>query len=103
MIVRNSTTMMKTTISDELLAAYLEGNTTPEETSLILSALEHDEQLREILITAERVDCMLDNEVSEYTLLPMEQLAAKEKDNLCDFQCEVFILGKLGMDVDTES
>lgn len=91
---------MKKTISDELLAAYLEGNTTPEETSLILSALEHDEQLREILITAERVDCMLDHEESEYTLLPMEQLAAKEKDNLCDFQCEVFILGKLGMDVD---
>jgi hypothetical protein len=94
---------MKKTISDELLAAYLEGNTTPEETSLILSALEHDEQLREILITAERVDCMLDNEATEYTLLPMEHLAAKERDSLCDFQCEVFILGKLGIDVDPVS
>lgn len=92
--------MKKKTISDELLAAYLEGNTTPEETMQVLRALEHDEQLKELLITAERVDCMLDLTESEYTLLPMEQLAAKEKDNLCDVQCEEFILEKLGIAFD---
>lgn len=94
--------MKKNYISDELLAAYLEGKTTPEETTQVLRALEHDEQLRELIITAERVDCLLDNAETEYELLPMEQLAAKEKDNLCDIQCEEYILSKLGIAFDSK-
>lgn len=85
----------KNSISDELLSAYMEGNTTPEETMQVLRALEHDELLQEILITAERVDSMLDEDTSEYILLPMAQMAATAKNNLCDFQCEEYILRKL--------
>ncbi len=87
-------------ISDELLAAYMEGNTTPEETMQVLCALEQDELLKEILITSERVDSMSANSKPEYTLLPMEQMAAKAKDNLCDLQCEEYILRKLNIDFD---
>jgi hypothetical protein len=87
-------------ISDELLAAYLEGNTTSEETMQVLRALEQDELLNEILITSERVDSMSANSKPEYTLLPMGQLAAKAKDNLCDLQCEEYILSKLNIDFD---
>ena len=94
--------MKNNNISDDLLAAYLEGNTTPEETMQVLRALEHDEQLKELLITAERVDCMLELTESTYTLLPMEQLAATEKDNLCDVQCEEFILTMLGLTFDSK-
>ena len=43
-------------ISDELLAAYLEGNTSEEETRRILQALKTDESLRETLDIALRVD-----------------------------------------------
>lgn len=93
----------KISITDELLAAYLEGNTTPEETMQVINAMEHDEKLKEILITAERVDVLMENAESYYTLLPMEQLAAKEKDNLCDFQCEEFLLGKLGIAFDSKT
>lgn len=93
----------KINITDELLAAYLEGNTSPEETMQVINAMEHDEKLKEILITAERVDLFMENAESYYTFLPMEQLAAKEKDNLCDFQCEEFILGKLGIQFDSKT
>ena len=36
-------------ISDELLAAYLDGNTTKEETELVLKALKTDKELQEVL------------------------------------------------------
>jgi len=87
-------------ISDELLAAYLDGNTTPEETMQVLRALEQDELLKEILITSERVDSLSENNKPEYMLLPMGQMAAKAKDNLCDLQCEEYILRKLNIDFD---
>ena len=87
----------KEIISEELLAAYLDGNTTPEETMQIINALEEDECLQEILVTSERVDRMLGNNFSEYPILPMDQMAAKTKDNLCDFQCETYILQKKGV------
>lgn len=87
-------------ISDELLAAYLEGNTTPEETMQVIRALEQNELLKEILITSERVDSMSENSKPEYTLLPMGQMAAKSNDNLCNIQCEEYILRKLNIDLD---
>ena len=36
-------------ISDELLAAYLDGNTTKEETGQVLRALKTDKELQELL------------------------------------------------------
>ena len=36
-------------ISDELLAAYLDGNTSKEETMQILEALKEDKELQEVL------------------------------------------------------
>ncbi len=87
----------KEIISEELLAAYLDGNTTPEETMQIINALEEDECLQEILVTSERVDSMIGNNFSEYPILPISQMAAKTRDNLCDFQCETYILKKKGV------
>lgn len=87
-------------ISDELLAAYLEGKTTAEETRRILRALSDDEELQEILVTAERVDSFLNEGMQEYTLLPMAEMAAEGEGNLCDIQCEAFILNKRGISFD---
>ena len=41
-------------ISDELLAAYLDGNTNKEETELVLKALKTDKELQEVLDIAVR-------------------------------------------------
>lgn len=76
-------------ISDELLTAYMEGTTTPEETMLVVEALKHDKSLRETLFIVNSIDEM---EESAGADLPMVRLAAASEDNLCDIQCEQRIL-----------
>ena len=46
----------KDLISDELLAAYLDGNTSEEETRQVLQALKEDKQLQEVLNVALQVE-----------------------------------------------
>ena len=75
-------------ISDELLAAYLEGNTSKEETQMVLQALKTDESLRETLDIALEVE----NEEAQIVELPMMQLAALSDENICAVRCEMYIL-----------
>ena len=65
----------KNYISDELLAAYLEGNTSEEETRRILQAIKTDEALRETLDIALCVD--------DETLFTIEELPMLQKEHLC--------------------
>ena len=74
------------TISDELLAAYLEGNATPVETMQVLQALKTDPILRETMAMAINLE-----EEHEMTL-PMMQMAAESGENLCSVMCEAYIL-----------
>ena len=85
-------------ISDELLAAYLEGNTSKEETQMILQALKTDESLRETL------DIALENEDEKAQIveLPMMQLAALSDENICAVRCEMYILHRRGIPYDEE-
>ena len=76
----------KNTLSDELLAAYLEGNTTPDETMQVLQALKTDPALREAMAMAINLE-----EEHEMTL-PMMQMAAESGENLCSVMCEAYIL-----------
>ena len=76
----------KNTISDELLAAYLEGNATPDETMQVLQALKTDPALREAMAMAINLE-----EEHEMTL-PMMQMAAESGENLCSVMCEAYIL-----------
>ena len=76
-------------ISDELLTAYTEGRTTPEETMRVVEALKHDPVLRETLFIINSIDA---NEESVGKDIPMVRLAAASEDNLCDVQCERRIL-----------
>ena len=81
--------MEKNNISDELLAAYLDGNTNEAETMKVLSALESDPELREVVEIAMSVD----DELSvSYNTLPMMKLAAESGDNICSVQCEAYVL-----------
>lgn len=74
-------------ISDQLLAAYLDGKTSPEETLRVLEALKTDRELCEALGIALAVD-----DRTTYDILPMMQLAAQNQDNICSVLCEAFIL-----------
>lgn len=79
-------------ISDELLAAFLDGNTNAEETVQVLNTLKTDPEMSEILDIALRLE--------EET--PTLQMAAEGGRNLCDVQCEAYILNHSGIDCDIE-
>ena len=98
-------------ISDELLAAYLEGNTSKEETKQVLQAIQTDETLQETLDIALRVDeeWLMNEETSsdasvamEIEILPMLQKAALSGENICAVLCEIFILHRREIPYDQE-
>lgn len=80
-------------ISDELLAAFLEGNVSQKEALEVLQAAKTDAELRETLSIA------LQLEDEEY---PQLQMAAEGGRNLCDVQCEAYVLKQRGIDGDVE-
>ena len=98
-------------ISDELLAAYLDGNTNEEETRQILQAIKTDAPLRETLEIAMSIDeeeQALGLEVpgtsvaQEIEILPMMQMAAKSGENICAVLCEMYILYRRKIPYDQE-
>lgn len=91
-------------ISDELLAAFLDGNTSPEETVRVLEAAKHDKELQEIVRIAHQVDDELSRPRMVVEQLPMMALAAKKKENyLCDIECEEFVLRQFGIETTHKS
>lgn len=89
-------------ISDELLAAFLDGNTSASETLRVLQAAQHDEELQTIIRMAHEVDADLANEVA--APLPMTAVAARQREGyLCDIECEEFVLHQLGIEVTHKS
>lgn len=78
-------------ISDELLAAYLDGNTNEAETLSVLRALDTDPELQEVLDIA--MDIENDN-VGTPDFLPMMKMAAESGENFCSVLCEAYVLHK---------
>ena len=94
-------------ISDELLAAYLDGNTTKEETEQVLRALKADKELQEVLDIALQVEEKSAAVVpvkSAFTeeVLPMLQKAALSNENICAVLCEIYILHRRQLPYDEE-
>jgi len=76
-------------ISDELLAAYLDGNANEAETLKVLNAIKVDPSLKEALDIALDLE---EEETATYNILPMMKLAAESGNNICSVLCEAFIL-----------
>lgn len=89
-----STNMKNKYISDELLAAFLEGNVNEEEMTQVISAAKSDAQLREVLNVALKM---------EDESLPILQMAAEGGRNLCDVQCEAYVLQHQDIEATEES
>lgn len=91
----------KRMISDELLAAFLDGNTSAAETLSVLQAAEHDEELKAVISIAQEVDADLAHDASP---LPMTAVAARQREGyLCDIECEEFVLHQLDIEVTHKS
>ena len=90
-------------ISDELLAAFLDGNTNAEDTMRVLKAAEQDMELQEFIRIASEVDEDMAITVKP-TIIPMTAMAAKKKETyLCDIECEEFVLHQFGIEVTHKS
>lgn len=89
--------MERNNISDELFAAYLDGNTNEAETRVVLNALESDSELREVMEIAMGVE---DDMTVSYDTLPMMKLAAESGDNICSVLCEAYVLHKRDIQFD---
>lgn len=80
-------------ISDELLAAYLDGRTSEAETLEVLNAIKAEPSLQEVL----EIAADLEEETTAYDVLPMMKLAAESGKNVCSVLCEAYILHKRGI------
>lgn len=87
-------------ISSENLAAYLDGNTTPQESQEILNAIAQDAELRELLHISQSVDAELGFS-QDIEFIPMSAIAATcDNRNHCCLECEKYILDKIGIKYD---
>lgn len=85
-------------ISDELLAAFLDGNVNADEANQVISSIGSDKELAEILSLSDAIDS--ESQKEERQIIPMLALAAANPENLCSFECEAFILQHLDYDID---
>lgn len=77
-------------ISDELFEKFLIGETSPEDTMLVLEAMKDNPELQEKYISVKRYDAIMEAENRDE--LPLEKKAAAAEDNLCTVMCEKYIL-----------
>lgn len=86
----------------KLIDKYLSGSTTPEETMAVLSEIAVNPDLEEYFVTQMRLDYE-EERLNDYgSFIPAGSMAADDGQNLCDFQCELFILRKEGAEVKTD-
>ena len=81
---------------DNLVAAFLDGNTTPTEVRELMAEIKVNPVLRETL------EISMQMEEEQEMAYPMLRMAAETKDNLCDFLCELFVIQQRGMEVNAE-
>lgn len=87
--------------SDEVLAAFLDGNATAEESQCILDALVDDAGLREILRVSHLVDADLGLFPDECECLPMTAMAASCEDGaFCCLECEKYVMSSFDVPFD---
>lgn len=87
-------------ISDELLAAFLEGNTTEQESLQVLHAMKSDKELQEVLDISLKTG--FDDIQFGSEMLPMLQNAAQSGENICGVLCQMFILHRRGLPYNQE-
>ena len=78
-------------ISDELLAAFLDGNVNESEACEVLNAVDSFPELSEVLdIALDVEECI----PMSYDILPMMRYAAESGNNICSILCEAYILNR---------
>ncbi len=91
----------KKSISNETLAAYIDGNATADESWAIFDALATDSELQEIMRISQEVDADLGVNFDDVEVFEASALAALcEEGNFCCLECEKSILRRRGVAFD---
>lgn len=85
-----------------LIDKYLAGGTTPEETVAVLAEIAVNPEMEEYLIVQMRLDYEQERLRDYGSFIPAGSMAADDDRNLCDFQCELFLLRREGIEVEEE-
>ncbi len=86
----------------DLIDRFLAGETTSAESVQALSAIAADPSLEEYVVTQKRFLYEEQQQEAFGSFIPARSLAADDGKNLCDFQCELFILKQEGIIVPEE-
>ena len=90
-------------ISAEVLAAFLDGNATTQESKEIMATLVVDAELRELLHISQSVDAELGMTPQECEFIPMTAMAATcNEESYCCLECEKYILRKHNIEFDED-
>lgn len=88
---------IKTKITFDEVNRFLLGETSITETMEVLDAIAADPKLEEYVVTERRLN-YVNNQMEEYgSFIPIRSIAADDGKNLCDFQCESYILKSKGI------
>lgn len=88
------------TITNETMERFLQGQTSVEETVEIMAAIAVNPELEEQVITHRRM-AYTNEQMEDYgSFIPISSMAADDGQNLCDFQCETYILKAFGKKVE---
>ena len=83
----------------QLIERFIKGETTPEENLVVVTAIAANAELYEYYVTQKRL-AYTNEQFEEYgSFIPASSMAADDGRNLCDLQCEAFILKKAGITV----
>ncbi len=90
-------------IPAEVLAAFLDGNATAQESKEILDALSEDAELRELFHISQSADTELGLMPQECEFIPMTAMAATcKEENYCCLECEKYILRRFNIAFDEQ-
>lgn len=82
-----------------LIDKFLEGTLNPEESIAVLAAISANPKLEEYVVTKKRLDYATE-QIDDYSsFIPANSSAADDGHNLCNLQCEAYILNAAGVKV----
>lgn len=94
---------MKNNITRENINDFLNGNLSIQDTVETLESIAYDQSLEEEVISSQRMRYAIQQNMDYGGFLPINRMAADDGENLCDFQCESYLLKKHGMEIPCNS
>jgi ribosomal protein L32 len=94
---------MNNIVTKENIIDFLNGNLSVQDTIDVLETMAFDSSLEEHVISTQRMNYARQIDADYGSFLPISKMAADDGENLCDFQCESYLLKKHGKEISDSS